>query len=39
MKYYDGDPISAPPNYQGYRHIYEVGSLKKWVSTIYLTSQ
>jgi hypothetical protein len=29
MKYYDGDPISAPPNYQGYRHIYEVGSLKK----------
>lgn len=29
MKYYDGDPISAPQNYQGYRHVYEVGSLKK----------
>lgn len=29
MRYYDGDPINAPKGYQGYRHIYEVGSLKK----------
>jgi hypothetical protein len=29
MKYYTGDSIGAPPNYQGYRHVYEVGSLKK----------
>ncbi|MDF2791189.1 MAG: hypothetical protein K0S80_4291, partial [Neobacillus sp.] len=29
MKYYDGDPINAPQNYQAYRHVYEIGSLKK----------
>lgn len=29
MKYYDGDAINAPKNYQGYRHVYEVGSFKK----------
>jgi hypothetical protein len=29
MKYYTGDPINAPQNYQGYRHVYEIGSLKK----------
>lgn len=29
MKYYDGGLINAPKNYQGYRHVYEVGSFKK----------
>ncbi|MFS1518501.1 hypothetical protein V1503_18870 [Bacillus sp. SCS-151] len=29
MTYEDGDPISAPENYVGYRHIYQFGSLKK----------
>jgi hypothetical protein len=28
MKYADGDPISAPKNYQGYRHIFQVGTRK-----------
>lgn len=29
MTYYNGDNINAPQNYQGYRHIYQVGSRKK----------
>lgn len=28
MRYNDGKPISAPQNYQGYRHIYDIGSVK-----------
>ena len=29
MKYYDGDPFTAPKNYQAYHHVFEFGSLKK----------
>lgn len=29
MTYYDGNPISSPKNYSGYRHIYQIGSINK----------